>query len=94
MSRFPWSSKDDRKDSDVSDSNPGVPSSEVARLGEWTTSRREIWCFYLYSIVSVALFLKISLPFSNIHQRPTMDSPDPGLPRLNSRISSILQAMT
>ncbi|KAH9995707.1 autophagy-related protein 22-like protein [Russula vinacea] len=55
MSRFPWSSKDDRKDSDVSDSNPGVPSSEVARLGEWTTSRREIWCFYLYSIANNGL---------------------------------------
>ena len=56
MSRFPWSLKDVRGDRDVSDFYPSDPSPEVTRRGEWTTSRRELWCFYLYSIVSVSLF--------------------------------------
>ena len=39
-------------------------------------------------------FFALSFPFSITHQRATMDSPDSGLARLNSRISSILPAMT
>ncbi|KAF8485833.1 autophagy-related protein 22-like protein [Russula ochroleuca] len=50
MSRFPLDSKDVCEDKDVSVSNPGGPSPEVACQGEWTTSRRELLSFYLYAI--------------------------------------------
>ncbi|KAH9995706.1 hypothetical protein BJV77DRAFT_989635 [Russula vinacea] len=55
MSRFHWNSKDIREDRDItSDSKLSTVSGsspEVSHSGEWTTSRRELWCFYLYSIV-------------------------------------------
>ncbi|KAF8485992.1 hypothetical protein DFH94DRAFT_709504 [Russula ochroleuca] len=46
MTRIPWNSKDVRGDIDISDSDFTGP--EVTRLGEWSTSRRELWGFYLY----------------------------------------------
>ena len=55
MTRFPWDSKDlsratNDKDSNL-DPNLGRSSPETTRLGEWSTSRRELWCFYLYYVV-------------------------------------------
>ena len=55
MTRFPWDSKDvsitpDDKDSNL-DPNLSASSPETTRLGEWSTSRRELWCFYLYYVV-------------------------------------------
>ena len=60
MSRFHWNSKDIREDRDItSDSKLSTVSGsspEVSHSGEWTTSRRELWCFYLYSIVRFSIF--------------------------------------
>ena len=60
MSRFHWISKDVREDKDITrDSKLSTvtvrSSPEVTYSGEWTTSRRELWCFYLYSIVRFSL---------------------------------------
>jgi hypothetical protein len=93
MTGGPWNSKDDRKDTDISDSNfTGTPP-EVTRLGEWSTSRRELWGFYLYYVVRFFSVYFLSHLLSST-QRAIMDSPDSTLARLNSRISSISLAMT
>ena len=60
MTPFPWDSKDisgatDDKDSNL-DPNLSGPSPETTRLGEWSTSRRELWCFYLYYVVRFLFF--------------------------------------
>jgi hypothetical protein len=60
MTRFPWDSKDvsgttDDKDSSL-DPDLSGPSPETTRLGEWSTSRRELWCFYLYYVVCFLSF--------------------------------------
>jgi hypothetical protein len=60
MARFPWDSKDlsgatDNKDSNL-DPNLSGSSPETTRLGEWSTSRRELWCFYLYYVVRSLFF--------------------------------------
>ena len=58
MTRFPWSSKDDHGNTDIGDSNVnGRPSPQATRLNEWSTSRRELWCFYLYFVVRFFSFL-------------------------------------
>ncbi len=50
MARILSNSKDVGGDTDINlDSNR--PSPEATRLGEWSTSRRELWCFYLYYVV-------------------------------------------
>jgi hypothetical protein len=51
MAGGPRDSKDDRKDTDISVSNFTGTSPEVTRLGEWSTSHRELWGFYLYYVV-------------------------------------------
>jgi hypothetical protein len=60
MTRFPWNSKDIRADKDldkdISDSDLSGPPLEVTQLGEWSTSRRELWCFYLYYVVRFFFF--------------------------------------
>jgi Vacuole effluxer Atg22 like len=80
-------------DVDRGDSKVSGPSLEETRLGEWSTSRTELWCFYLYYVVRI-LFFCIHYPWSNIVQRAIMDSPLSILARLNCKIFSILQAMT
>jgi hypothetical protein len=66
MTRFHWNSKDVREDKDItSDVNLSAVSGsspEVTHSGEWTTSRRELWCFYLYSIVRFSPFYFTSSP--------------------------------
>jgi hypothetical protein len=88
MTRFPWVTKGVRRDTDSSS-----PSPEEARLGEWSTSRRELWCFYLYYVVRFSLFV-LSFPFFIVDQRATVDSPHSSSGCLNSRISYISLAMT
>jgi hypothetical protein len=71
MSRFQWNTKDIREDRDASDSNLSTvsrSSPEVTHLGEWTTSRRELLCFYLYSIVRFSLFFCTFFPI--FYRRP------------------------
>lgn len=57
MPGIPWGSKDISEGIDVVESkvSDGEPSPEGACLGEWTTSRRELWCFYLYYVVRLSL---------------------------------------
>ena len=97
MTRFPWSSKDDHGNTDIGDSNVnGRPSPQATRLNEWSTSRRELWCFYLYFVVRFFFFISfcvLHFPFSIVDQRETTDSPDSNSVRLNSRIFSISPAM-
>ncbi|KAF8485995.1 MFS general substrate transporter, partial [Russula ochroleuca] len=50
MTRIPWNSKDVRGEADIRDSDLTGSSPEVTRLGEWSTSRRELWGFYLYYV--------------------------------------------
>jgi len=45
MTRFPWDLKDASGATDDKKSNLDSPE------GEWSTSRRELWCFYLYYVV-------------------------------------------
>jgi hypothetical protein len=71
MTRFPWDSKDlsgatDNKESNL-DPNLSGPSLENTRLGEWSTSRRELWCFYLYYVVR---FLSLFFWRSSSPNRP------------------------
>ncbi|KAI0264339.1 autophagy-related protein 22-like protein [Gloeopeniophorella convolvens] len=48
---MPADSKDDNKDREVLEATVDEPSSlSKVVLGEWTTTRRELWCFYLYYI--------------------------------------------
>jgi hypothetical protein len=102
MSRFHWISKDVHEDRDItSDSKLSTvtvrSSPEVIYSGERTTSRRELWCFYLYSISYGFLFLLFPSPFFIIDQKSTKVSPDSDLVHLRSRrtrISSIMLAMT
>jgi hypothetical protein len=101
MARFPRDSKDvtgagatDDKDSN-SDPNLSGPSPETTRLGEWSTSRRELWCFYLYYVVRFPSFFSRRSFFSNRPiERATMGCPDSTLARPNSRIFSTSLAMT
>jgi hypothetical protein len=99
MTRFPWDPKDVRgatdEDDKVSNLDPDLsgPSPETTRLGEWSTSRRELWCFYLYYVVRFSLFWGVQF-FPQSIQRATMGCPDSTLARPNSRISSTLLAMT
>lgn len=68
MTGGPWNSKDDRsKDTDINDSNfTGTPLEVTpSRLGEWSTSRRELWGFYLYYVVRF-FFCVFSFPSSII----------------------------
>ena len=53
MTCFPWNSKDEHGDSDMDNSNVNGPSPEpiTTPLEKWSTSRRELWCFYLYYVV-------------------------------------------
>ena len=51
-------SKHGQGDIDGGDSKISRPSPGKSRPGEWTTSRRELWCFYLYYVVRT-LFHKI-----------------------------------
>ena len=83
----------DSDDKDLS-LNPNLsgPSPETIRLGEWSTSRRELWCFYLYYVVRFFSFFGV-VSFST-DQRATMDCLDSTLARPNSRISSTSLAMT
>jgi hypothetical protein len=97
MTPFPRNSKDisstpDDKDSNL-DPNLSGPSPETTHLGEWSTSRRELWCYYLYYVVRVFSVFGVVF-FFPINQRVTMGSPDSTLARLNSRISSTSLAMT
>ena len=101
MNRFPWNSKDDHGDTDIGDSNVNVsgPSPQVPRLSEWSTSRRELWCFYLYFVVRfflplIFLFAYSLYRFLSSTKRETTDSPDSNLARLNFRIFSTSPAMT
>ncbi len=102
MTHFPWDSKDVRGDTDNyadnKDSNvvPNLrgPSPEITRLDEWSTSRLELWCFYLYYVVRLFFFCIVSFPFSIVGQRATMDCPDSTSVHLNSRISSTSLVMT
>jgi hypothetical protein len=101
MTRFPWDAKGvtgatDDKDSN-SDPNLSGPSPETtrqSRLGEWSTSRRELWCFYLYYVVRFLFFFSRRSFFPNRRPRATMGCPDSILARPNSRIFSTLLAMT
>jgi len=43
-------SKTGQGDIDGGDSKISEPTPRESRLGEWTTSRRELWCFYLYYV--------------------------------------------
>ena len=72
--------------------NNPEPSPEVTHPDGWITSRRELWCFYLYYVVRFFSPISRTFFFSSI-QRVTMDSPGLTLARPNSRTSSILQAM-
>jgi hypothetical protein len=97
MTRFPWDPKDvsstpDDKDSNL-DPNLSASSPETTRLGEWSTSRRELWCFYLYYVVRFSPLFFGVVSFS-IDQRVTMGCQDSTLARPNSRISSTSLAMT
>jgi hypothetical protein len=56
MTRIPWNSKDVRGEADIRDSDLTGSSPEVTRLGEWSTSRRELWGFYLYYVVRFFFF--------------------------------------
>ena len=74
MTRFPWDAKGvtgatDDKDSN-SDPNLSGPSQETARLREWSTSRRELWCFYLYYVVRFVFFFSPRRSFFP-NRRPT-----------------------
>ena len=99
MTRFPWDSKDvsitpDDKDSNL-DPNLSTSSPETTRLGEWSTSRRELWCFYLYYVVRPPPpFFFFGVVSFSIDRRVTMGCRDSTLARPNSRISSTLLAMT
>ena len=75
MSRFHWISKDVHEDRDItSDSKLSTvtvrSSPEVIYSGEWTTSRRELGYFYLYSIVRFSLF---ALSFPIFYYRPEVN---------------------
>jgi hypothetical protein len=72
MTRFPWSSKDGHGDTDIGDSNVnGRPSPQLTRLNEWSTSRRELWCFYLYFVVRFFLFyFFLRTSFTIFYRRP------------------------
>jgi hypothetical protein len=92
MTRFPRNSKDDHGDRDIGDSDVNVsgPTPQVPRLNKWSTSRRELWCFYLYFVVRFFPFfcqLRTSFyRFLSSTKREITDSPDSNLARLNSRI--------
>ena len=92
MTRYPLATDD--KDSNL-DPNRSGPSPETTCLGdsEWSTSRRELWCFYLYYVVRfLGLFFGVvSCP---IDQRATIGCPDSTLAVPNSIISSTSLAMT
>jgi hypothetical protein len=87
-------SKEVHEDTDIGRSNVSNSdtSPEVTHPGGWTTSRRELWCFYLYYVVRIT-FSHIPPFFSSPIQRVTMDSPGLTLAHPNSRIFFILQAM-
>lgn len=42
-------------DIDGGDSKISGQSPRESHLGKWTTSRRELWCFYLYYVVRILL---------------------------------------
>lgn len=98
MTRFPWDAKGvtgatDDKDSN-SDPNLSGPSQQTTRLGKWSTSRRELWCFYLYYVVRFIFLFPCRSFFPNRRPRATMGCPDSILAHPNSRIFSTLLAMT
>jgi hypothetical protein len=94
-SRFTRNLKDVREDTDISDSS-FCRSAQVTHLGEWTTSRQELWCFYLYSIVRFSLFA-LSFPIFYYRSKVNKSLAGSGLIHLRfrrTRISCILLAMT
>ena len=66
MIRFPWNNTKavrGERETVISDSNVGgAPSPEAARSEEWSTSRRELWCFYLYYVVRFYFLLRTFFP--------------------------------
>ena len=63
MAGISLGSKIGQGDIDGGDSKASGPSPEETHPGEWTTSRRELWCFYLYYVVRFlfSVFLTRSL---------------------------------
>ena len=55
MADISGDSKIDQGYIDGRDPKVSGPSPEKTYLGEWTTSRRELWCFYLYYVVRFSL---------------------------------------
>ena len=48
---------------DEGDSKTSRPSPRESRQGEWTTSRRELWCFYLYYVVRILFPSILTVPY-------------------------------
>jgi hypothetical protein len=95
-----WDSKDDAKVIlDIEGSQVGKQSPDATvsggKKGPWTTtSRRELWCFYLYYIVRHARVPALRFLTSRRRSRATMGSPASTLVHPSSKTCFTSRAMT